>query len=79
MRIQVDLRSALLGLGAGIGLTLCLGATTLTTPAVGRYKVATMTDRALVIDTVTGKVWRAYFPTGQGGNTDPEFLKAKNE
>lgn len=65
-----------MGLAAGVVLSLCLGATRNLPIAVGRFAIAGMPEHALVLDTVTGKVWRSYFAE-HGGNTDPDFLNEK--
>ena len=75
---QFDVKSALLGLAAGVLLVLTLGAQSLAPASqIGRFKMATMDNNAFVIDTATGRVWRGYYHAGSGGNTDGEFLKAK--
>lgn len=75
---QLDPKSALLGLAAGVLLMFTLGAQSLAPASqVGRFKMATMANHAFVIDTATGQVWRGYYHSSTGGNTDAEFLKAK--
>ena len=62
----------------GVIGSMCLGATAQLPAQVGRYAIAAKPDHAFVLDTATGKVWRGYYPPGNG-NTDPDFLKEKNQ
>lgn len=49
----------------------------ITKPAiVSRYQITGTHSHALVIDTMTGQVWRGFFPPGSG-NTDGDFLSPK--
>ena len=74
MKIQFDLKSALVGVLAGVIVTLTMGAAV--NGPTGRFQIAGIHSHALVIDTATGQVWRGFFPTGSG-NTDGDFLKPK--
>lgn len=75
---KLDSRSLVLGLTAGILGTLSLGAVSSnTTGSVGRFRLETMESHAFVIDTVSGQVWRGYFPSGMGGKTNSDFEKPK--
>ena len=65
---KIDLKSALLGLVLGVIVTAAIGA--VSSPAqVGRYQIAGTGNQGLVLDTVTGQVWSAYFSSG-GGRED---------
>ena len=75
--MKIDLKSALLGLSLGIVATVAVGASSSPGP-VGRYQIGGASEHGLVIDTVTGRVWRAFLPTG-GGSTDGDFFTAKFE
>lgn len=68
MKITIDLRSALLGLIAGIVVTLTLGAATALPSASGRYAIAAGAHGGYLVDTSTGQVWYA---------TDSDFKKPK--
>ena len=70
---KLDLKSALLGLGAGVVLMLCVGAATRTpTGPAGRYQVTRSEARGLIIDTMTGQVWAS-----QLSRDDGDFFKPK--
>lgn len=77
MKTQIDLKSATIGLLAGILLTVTMGAAAKVTGPVGRYQIAGTHSHAFVMDTSTGQVWRGYFPAAGGGSTDGDFLKPK--
>ena len=69
MKITIDLRSALVGLVAGIVVTLTLGAATALPSASGRYAIAAGgAQGGYLVDSSTGQVWSA---------TDAEFKKPK--
>ena len=76
---KLDLRSALLGLTAGVLITFCVGAATTTDARgpVGRFQIGATHSHAFVIDTVTGRVWHDYFHAGVGGSTDKDFRNPK--
>jgi hypothetical protein len=73
MSNTIDMRSALLGLGLGVLVTLGVAATSSSTP-VGRYQVAGTSNHGLIIDTATGRVWSGYFSSLQG-KTDGDFFE----
>jgi hypothetical protein len=60
MKIQIDLKSALCGLFAGVAVMLCVGAGTSSNP-VGKYQIvgAAAPNGAFfaVVDTQTGQAW----------------------
>jgi hypothetical protein len=73
---KLDLKSALLGLGAGVVLMLCVGAATRTPLSpVGRYQVTMSEARGLIIDTMTGQVWGTQL--GRNPRNDEDFFKPK--
>lgn len=76
MKTKLDLKSALLGVGLGIVITLGVAATT-APGLVGRYQVGGTGNHGLVIDTVTGQVWSAYLPAHEG-KTDAGFYTPKS-
>ena len=64
MNIRIDIKSALVGLGAGVLIALVVAASP-SGSSVGRYRLTsvaphenTSTCYVFVIDTMTGKVWR---------------------
>ena len=71
MKTEIDIKSALIGLLAGIATMLAMGASS-PTPTVGRYQVGGTASQALVIDTVTGQVWTKFTPSGSG-TSDNDF------
>lgn len=75
MKTQIDLKSALFGLGVGILIALGVAATS-SRDANGRYQIAGTGNHGLVIDTATGQVWTGYFPSNEG-KTDADFLQPK--
>ena len=76
MNTKIDIKSAILGLGMGVLVTLGIGATASSRDANGRYQIAGTGDRGLIIDTATGQVWTGYFPANEG-KSDPDFLLPK--
>ena len=76
MKITIDLRSALVGLVAGVVLMFTLGAAVALPHQVGRYQVTAGGNTGLLIDTVTGQIWSAVLSDGQFG-TDAAFKKSK--
>jgi hypothetical protein len=62
MNHPIDIKSALIGLCLGVTAMLALGASSPTSGPVGRYQIAGTANHGLVIDTATGKVWRAHLP-----------------
>jgi hypothetical protein len=56
MKIQIDTKSALFGLVAGVLTMFAIGAGTTSTGS-GRYQVSAGQNCAVMIDTITGKAW----------------------
>jgi len=75
MKTQIDIKSALIGLLAGIAAMLALGASS-STHTVGRYQVGGTASQALVVDTATGQVWTMFTPSGSG-SSDHDFALPK--
>lgn len=75
MSTKLDIKSALIGLSAGVLITLGIGAAA-SPGSVGRYQVAGTANQGLIVDTATGQVWRAYFHSNNG-NTDGDFFSPK--
>lgn len=75
MNTKIDIKSALIGLGAGIFIMLGIAAAA-SPGSIGRYQIAGTGNHGLIIDTVTGQVWHGYFASN-GGNTDGDFLTPK--
>jgi hypothetical protein len=61
MKIQIDLKSTLLGLVMGVGIMFTVGAST-APKEVGTYQVAGGQLGAVIIDTKTGQAW-GYTPS----------------
>ncbi len=76
MKTQIDIKSALMGFLAGMGGMLALAVSS-STPAVGRYQVGGTASQALVVDTVTGREWTRFTPSGQG-TSDNDFALPKH-
>jgi hypothetical protein len=74
-KIELDLKSVLVGAAATAVLIFSTGATTPVTN-IGRFQVSVGGDRAAIVDTVNGQAWTTQIPTGQviGTNT---FLTTK--
>ena len=77
MNGKIDTKSILIGLLAGVAVTLVVGAA-LPINQVGHYQVAGAGNHAVIIDTVTGQVWQSYMPPMEG-STDADFFKVKVE
>jgi hypothetical protein len=75
MKTNIDIKSALIGLFAGIAAMLAVGASS-SSPAIGRYQVGGTASQALVIDTITGRVWTQFTPSGSGAS-DHDFAAPK--
>lgn len=77
MNQQIDTKSALIGLCVGITAMLALGASshTSTSGHPGRFQIVTTSNHGLVIDTTTGKVWRAFLRDSI--HSDGNFWEAK--
>jgi len=74
MNTRIDIKSALLGLALGVLATVAIAAST-SSGAVGRYQIAGTANHGLVLDTVTGQVWSAFFLPNEG-KTDPAYFAA---
>ena len=61
MKITIDVRSALVGLVAGLVLMFTLGAAVALPHQVGRYQVTAGGNTGLLIDTVTGQIGPLFF------------------
>jgi hypothetical protein len=77
MNSKIDTKSILIGLLAGVAVTLVVGAA-IPTNQVGRYQIAGAGNHAVIVDTVTGQVWQGYMPSMEG-STDADFFKVKVE
>ena len=75
---KLDPKCALLGLAAGVLVTLALGAATSGVNPNGRFQAAGTTSHGIIVDTQTGKAWTTFL-SQHGGNPDVEFRKAKLE
>ena len=75
MNTKIDTKSALIGLGVGVLITLGIAAAS-SPGSVGRYQVSGTGNHGLVIDTATGQVWSGYFLSNQG-KTDSDFFQPK--
>jgi hypothetical protein len=74
MKTQIDIKSVLCGVAIGVLAVFAIGAGT-SSNQFGRYQAVTGTGYALLVDTVTGKVW---------GRTElwqstPEFYEPKQQ
>jgi hypothetical protein len=76
MNTKIDIKSALVGLGVGVLVTLGIAAAP-SPGTVGRYQIAGTGNQGLVLDTTTGQVWSAFFSSSSGG-TDGDFFKPKS-
>ena len=76
MNTKIDIKSAVIGLSVGVLITLGVAAASSSSP-VGRYQIAGTGNNGLIIDTVTGQVWKGYFASSQGV-TDGDFFAPKN-
>jgi len=76
MKTQINFKSALCGLVAGVLATLAIGAGTYSS-ATGRYQVATEGNVALVIDTQTGKVWMKGWQSMNDLKNNADFFDSK--
>lgn len=75
MKKQIDIKSALIGLLAGVAAMLALGASS-SSPVIGRFQVGGTANQALVVDTATGQVWTMFAPSGSG-SSDHDFALPK--
>ena len=76
MKTQIDLKSALCGLGLGLLVMLALGAGTASNQ-IGRFQVATEGTVALLVDTETGQVWTKSWKTVDDFKSDSDFNEPK--
>jgi len=77
MKITIDLRTALVGLVAGVILMFTLGAAGNNgIDGNPRYQVAGTHSHAVIVNTATGQAWSAYM-NPNGGVTDADFKGAK--
>ena len=77
MKITIDLRSAFVGLVAGVVLMFTLGATIGSNVGSGQvYQVAGTHAHAVIVNTATGQAWSAYM-NPNGGTTDADFKAPK--
>jgi hypothetical protein len=82
MNMKIDIKSAVVGLAVGVLVTLGIAATTPSIARVGRYQIVSNANNggqggshSLIIDTVTGKVWLGFVPSG--GKSDDDFFQPK--
>ena len=76
MNTKIDMRSALVGLCAGVLVTLAIGAASSGPGAVGRYQIGGTSTHAIILDTANGETWFKHFPA-HAGYTSPDFEKPK--
>jgi hypothetical protein len=83
MNTKIDIKSALVGLGAGVLVAVGAAAASSSGSSVGRYQLVSVTQngggggsQSLIIDTLSGKVWSAYLPPNN--RTDDDFFQPKN-
>ena len=73
---KCDIKSAVVG-GMLVAIAaICIGAAKVE-PTVGRYQVSAGPGHLLVVDTVTGQVWRSFVGSGQSGSSDTNFFAPK--
>jgi hypothetical protein len=77
MKIVIDIKSALLGLGLGVAAMLAVGAGTNSSES-GRYQIAAGDGGfAVMVDTQSGKAW-SYMPINTAQwKTDGNFWQPK--
>ena len=78
MKTQIDIKSALFGLGVGILVAFVIGAASPPSPETGRYQIAGTANQGLVLDTVSGEVWSAHFPSTHSVPNNTAFSRPKN-
>lgn len=81
MNTKIHIKSVLVGLGAGMLVALVVAAAPSSGSSVGRYQLSCTGQNGngsecFIIDTVTGKAWKASIPPNVG--TDPDFFQPKN-
>jgi len=82
MNTKIDIKSALIGLGAGVLVALVVAAASSSGSSVGRYQITSNEvnsygSECFIIDTTTGKVWKALIQAP--GKTDDGFFQPKND
>ena len=82
MNTKIDIKSALVGLGAGVLVALVVAAASSSGGSVGRYQIAGTGQNGngsecFVIDTTSGKVWKASIPPNCAN--DAGFFQPKND
>jgi hypothetical protein len=82
MNIKIDIKSALVGLGAGVLVALVVGAASSSGGSVGRYQITGTAQNGngsecFIIDTTSGKVWKATILPNY--RTDADFFQPKND
>ena len=73
MKTNLDIKSALIGLGLGVLIMVGVGASS---GSAGRYQIAGTAHHGLVLDTVTGQVWSTFL-SSSGGRADRDFYDPK--
>jgi hypothetical protein len=77
MKITIDLRSAAIGLVAGVVLMFTLGASSESAENRSpRFQVAGTSFHAVIIDTTNGEAWTAHLPE-HGGTPIGPFMSPK--
>ena len=76
MKLNLDLKSMLLGFCIGLLTVLAIGASISPNP-VGKYQVAGTASYFVIVDTTTGKAWLANFILGTVKHTDADFFQPK--
>ncbi len=82
MKTKIDIKSALVGLSAGLLVTLVVAASTSSGNSVGRYQITSAGQggngsECFIIDTMNGKVWTA--AVSPNCDTTPGFFQPKND
>jgi len=77
MNGKIDMKSTLIGLLAGIVVTMAVGAG-YQTNQTGRYQISVGNGHGLIIDTATGQVWQGYLGSELFGKTDANFFDVKS-
>jgi hypothetical protein len=76
MRIQIDLKSLVIGAVLATVVLLVLGAAEHPALRVGRFEIEVNDSHALILDSISGQVWQNPLPT-TGGRPSPDFEKPK--
>ena len=87
MNTKIDIKSALVGLGAGVLVALVVAAASSSGVSLGRYQITSNGQNGpgsegngsecFVLDTVSGKVWEASIPPNC--STTKGFFEQKND